>query len=325
MIPALILAVLPGAQDLLAARAPNAPAPLAMPGDGELVHPSVVHVPGGWNGHAWWMAATPYPDSDAAQENPSLFCSDDGVAWQVPKGVSNPLVPRPKEARRYNSDPHLVLDPGGDLLLFFRTAGGDRGDVLWLMRSRDGARWSAPRKILETPLEDERQLSPAVLRQGDGWAMYYVDASAYPYAVRRRTAPKPEGPWSPPRDVTGLAAPRDRMLWHLDAFRDGDATLLLLDTTAVYRTREGGALTLAVSHDGLAFTQAAHPVLEGGPGWDRSLYRSCCVPVREGGMVSYRFWYSAWGPERGWRLGVTALALPAGRGPEGGGSVPRSR
>ncbi|HLO65670.1 MAG TPA: hypothetical protein VK188_01535 [Holophaga sp.] len=304
MIPALILAALPGAQDLLAARAPNAPAPLAMPGGGEWVHPSVVHVPAGWNGHAWWMAATPYPDSDAAQENPCLFCSDDGVAWRVPGGAANPLVPRPKEARRYNSDPHLALDPGGDLLLFFRTAGGDRGDVLWLMRSRDGVRWSPPRKILETPLEDERQLSPAVLRHGDGWALYYVDASAYPYTVRRRTAPRPEGPWSPPMAVTGLSTPEDRMIWHLDAFREGDAVALLLNTTAVYRTREGGALVLALSRDGLAFTPAGRPLLGGTPGWDRSIYRSCCVPLAGGG---HRIYYSAWGPGLGWRLGLAAL------------------
>ena len=45
----------------------NAPAPLVTPtydGSGQVVHPDVVHVPGGWNGYEYWMGMTPYPNGN---------------------------------------------------------------------------------------------------------------------------------------------------------------------------------------------------------------------------------------------------------------------
>jgi len=269
----------------------------------ELVHPSVFHRAEGWNGYRFWLAVTPYAHSDARFENPSLYVSRDGLAWETPPGVANPLVPRPALARRYNSDCHLAPDPDGRLHLFFRTAGADRNDQLWLMSSADGRHWSRPRVILDVDLADERQLSPAFLHAGGVWNMYYVDSSGYPPVIRRRTAARPEGPWSGPLPVTGVAPPPDRMIWHLDAFRYQGRTVLLVDTTAIYKTSEGGELYLAASADGAAFTRAAGPLLSFSRGWDRSIYRSCALPL--GDPERLGIWYSAWGPDLGWRLGYT--------------------
>jgi hypothetical protein len=309
-------ATLAGAMDLLTVVAPNAPVPMASPvpfAGTELVHPSVFHREGGWNGFPYWMAVTPYEHSDARFENPSLYCSLDGKDWRTPRGVTNPLVPGPAQPRRYNSDCHLAMGPDGVLRLFYRTAGADVNDRLWLISSTDGSTWTKPRLILDVDLEDERQLSPGVCHDGVRWNLYYVDSSAYPYVVRRRTASNPEGPWSAAQPVTGIVPPPDRMLWHLDAFRYESATVLLLDTTAIYRTREGGQLYLAVSRDGAAFTRAAAPVLTFSQGWDRSIYRSCALPMVREGRAFLALWYSAWGPEAGWRLGYTETATPAAR------------
>jgi hypothetical protein len=303
------LPVATGAEALLGATAVNAPAPLATPvpyTGTELVHPSVFHRDGGWNGFPYWMAVTPYAHSDAQFENPSLYCSLDGRDWKPAPGVADPLVAKPPQARRYNSDPHLVADPDGRLHLFYRVAGGDGDDVLYLTSSRDGREWTPPRVVLDAPLADERQLSPAVCFDGRSWNLYYVDSSSYPYVIRRRTAARPEGPWSEPQAVRGIDPPEHKMLWHLDAFRWRGATVLLVDVTEIYRTQEGGQLFFAVSADGLGFTRAPRPVLAPGPGWDRSLYRSCCVPVGDG----LEIWYSAWGPEAGWRLGHAEVRLP---------------
>jgi hypothetical protein len=301
----------PGAA-LLAAKAGNAPAPLATPvpyTGAELVHPSVFHRDGGWNGYAYWLAVTPYARSEAQYENPSLYCSQDGLTWTVPPGLTNPLIPKPAEDRRYNSDCHLAGDPDGRLHLFYRAAGADRNDTLFLVSSRDGRHWTAPKVILDEPLADERELSPAVFWAEGRWVMYYVDASSYPYAIRRRTAERPEGPWSPAREVQGIAPPPGRMLWHLDAFPLPGATVLLVDITAVYRTQAGGALYFAVSADGLRFTRAPEPVLAGSSGWDSTIYRSCCLPLAGG--RAFAIWYSAWGADLGWRLGFTRLSIAA--------------
>lgn len=292
---------------------PNAPRPLRLPAPPEgteWVHPSVAAPAGGWGGFAYWMAATPYAHSDGATENPCLFVSRDGTSWETPPGLANPLVPRPRAERRYNSDPHLVAAPDGQLLLFYREAGDARNDALHLLRSRDGRAWSRPRKVLEAPLEDERLVSPAVVEAQGVWWLYTVDTAAYPYQVNRRTAAKPEGPWSAPEPVRGLAPPPGRMLWHLDAFRDRGRTILLLDCTEVYQTQAGGQLVFATSSDGLNFRQAPAPVLTGSSGWDRSIYRSCCLPERNGGQTAYRIWYSAWGPDLGWQVGQTVAEVP---------------
>ena len=294
--------------DLLNLKAPNAPAPLATPvpyTGTELVHPSVFFHEGGWNGYPYWLAITPYAHSDAQFENPCLYCSLDGKVWTTPKGLVNPLVPKPALARRYNSDCHLALGPDGVLHLFYRTAGADQNDQLWLTSSVDGKVWSRPRLILDVDLADERQLSPGIVHDGVLWHLYYVDSSAYPFVIRHRTAKRAEGPWSDPLPVTGIAPPPERMLWHLDAFRYQGATVLLVDTTAIYKTMEGGQLYLAVSADGTAFTRAAAPVLTFSEGWDRSLYRSCALPMVKEGRERLAIWYSAWGPELGWRLGYT--------------------
>lgn len=294
---------------LLTRTAANAPAPLATPAPyvgQELVHPSVFHRAGGWNGFPYWMAVTPYAHSDAQYENPSLYCSLDGQVWRTPPGLVNPLAARPSLPRRYLSDPHLACGPDGVLRLFYRAAGADRGDTLTMIASADGRRWSAPRIILDVPLDEERQLSPAIFASAGGWVMYYVDSVAYPYVIRRRSAARPEGPWSTPKAVTGIAPPPERMLWHLDAFPCEGGTALLVDCTEIYRTQSGGQLFLATSADGLAFVRAAQPVLSGSAGWDRSIYRSCCVALPGPEGTTWAIWYSAFGPD-GWRLGRTDL------------------
>ena len=87
-----------GFEELAASVDMNAPAPLVTPtydGSGQVVHPDVVHVPGGWNGYEYWMGMTPYPNSNDDFENPSVLASNDNVTWVVPPGVTNPLAPEP--------------------------------------------------------------------------------------------------------------------------------------------------------------------------------------------------------------------------------------
>lgn len=75
----------------------NAPSPITTPtydGSGQTVHPSVLDFGQGiirpghtaWNGYRYWMAMTPYPNSQAIYENPSLLCSHDGLTWTEPPG-----------------------------------------------------------------------------------------------------------------------------------------------------------------------------------------------------------------------------------------------
>ena len=87
---------------------------------GQAVHPDVVRFAVAWQGWEYWMAMTPFPKGKEAFENPSILVSHDGLRWQVPTGLSNPLAQTP-ERKGYNSDPDLSYDAVNDrLVLIYR-------------------------------------------------------------------------------------------------------------------------------------------------------------------------------------------------------------
>jgi len=79
-------------------------------GSSQGVHPSVLYFPVGWAGYKFWMLVTGYKNGDDRYENPHLFASNDGVAWVVPVGISNPITPAPTRPK-FNCDPELVYEP----------------------------------------------------------------------------------------------------------------------------------------------------------------------------------------------------------------------
>ena len=81
-------------------------------------------MPTGW-------PSRPTPTRTPSNKNPSLYVSQDGVSWSAPPGIVNPLIPKPALARRYNSDPHLALDPDGRLHLFYRAAATGTTPCSW--------------------------------------------------------------------------------------------------------------------------------------------------------------------------------------------------
>ena len=137
-------------------------------GSGETVHPDWAIAPWSFPQH---IAITPYPNGNANYELPSLFGSHHGVDWEVAAGVTNPVVPAPVIG--HLSDPDIVWNPeSGELYMYYRQA-ADR-NLIWLIRSADGIRWSAPVLVVSTP--NHEILSPAVVRRGQGdWWMWSVN------------------------------------------------------------------------------------------------------------------------------------------------------
>lgn len=74
----------------------------------QATHPSVLYFKNGWNGYKFWMGYTPYEYSNELLENPSVAASNDGVNWEVPTGLTNPLEATDTLDMHY-SDPHLVF------------------------------------------------------------------------------------------------------------------------------------------------------------------------------------------------------------------------
>src|SRR5207237_266395 len=136
----------------------------------QVVHPSAVEFPTPWHGQRFWLALTPYPNSDSRVENPSLFTSATGDDWTVPTGVTNPVA---KSGRGYLSDPELAYDPTSDeLRLYYRevieTRHGHqkpkhRADVLYLTQRGHGGIAVAARIPPLAPRRAIRAATPCLL------------------------------------------------------------------------------------------------------------------------------------------------------------------
>ena len=88
-------------------------------GSGQAVHPDFVRLPSAWGGDPFRLVATPYPEGNAAYENPSLFTGSTGTSWAVPQGVVNPL--EKPDGAGYLSDPDILYDPdANELRLYYR-------------------------------------------------------------------------------------------------------------------------------------------------------------------------------------------------------------
>ncbi len=259
---------------------------------GEAVHPSVYDAGSGntWNSHRYWMAMTPYPNSNQALENPSILYSDDGETWAVPDGLTNPLDT--PAADWHYADTELVM-VGTPLYCVWLAAKTGVNDKLYESHSTDGVTWSVKTEILDAP----NVRSPAILWDNTQYVMYCMNSSGSPYVLQRRTAAAVTGPWSDPincsfyRGDTGI-------LWHLDVIKVGTALVAVLCQNGTSGT------WVAVSYDGLHWQLSGKK--QAGGTWDAITYR---------GTISYNgtdldFWYSAnnnGSPTKVWGTGKTSI------------------
>lgn len=281
---------------------------LAIPtpdGTGSTVHPSVVDFGSGkkWHGWRYWMAHTPFFNSNDDLENPCIAVSNNGWQWVEPNGVVNPIYPMPPSPR-FNSDVDLEYDPKSDeLVLIYREQQGDGSHNTFLARSADGVTWPAraePLNWVRPGTGDYDQLlSPCIVRRGEGdWWLFTIRKG--PSTLVRYQATGPEGPWGTLTTCTGFATNP----WHLDVIWDGTKFLAIVDCL---RGANDG-LKLGTSTDGHTWTFNNTPIILPRPGtWDETqTYRPTFTPHENG--THMRVWYSASGPES-YRVGYTELPL----------------
>lgn len=160
-------------------------------------HPSVVYIEGGWNGHEYWLATTPYPKAISVFENPCIYFGDadeDGNPPRIfypingtPNGeytmTNNPVV-RVPDATTVNSDPDLLFDPEGNngagiLYLISRWNSEPYNKFpVYIQKSVDGQSWT-PRP--ETPIIDGDTIfgtaQPSLIKFGSEFRLYGCSGS----------------------------------------------------------------------------------------------------------------------------------------------------
>jgi hypothetical protein len=291
----------------------NAARPLAIAtydGSGQCVHPDVIAIRGAFYPFTYAMVIEPYPYGDASRENPSALASDDGLCWQVPPGVANPIVPAPAEAGGWHSDADMVNHRNDTLSVYFRYNSGRGETTLLRTTSDDGLDWT-PARPLFTVAASGRFASPAIVEWRGGLHMLYVDTIDH----RVRAA----------RSADGIRWTEDRPLfhfpgaWHLDACVDGDLAYALVNdgrSLFLLRTQDLQAWTVLSSGDERDDPGRWTPLADGvgapllqpsAGGWDgRRIYRASGLP--EGRRL--RVWYSAESVRGEWRVGYTDGYLP---------------
>lgn len=205
--------------------------PLDIPtydGNPNVAHPSVVFIPEGFNGYRYWMAFTPFPNSE--RENPSVVASNDGVDWIVPQGLSNPIA-LPSEAVEiglgYWSDTHIVHHED-ELWVYYRGVSSTKETVV-RKRSKNGITWSEQEIVLTvSDSADSKLLSPTIIKLPDGsFAMYCADSS---YSGKNKITKRTSTDglvWSSP---VLCELPIDAQSpWHLDVAYDGIRYHMLYD------------------------------------------------------------------------------------------------
>ena len=252
-------------------------------GSGQVIHPSVITGPFG--GYKYWMGATPYPSSNPAYENPSIWVSDDLVNWNVPPGLTNPVFPAPGGGNN-NSDACLVLGPTGILYLYWR-AYGDGYEKIFVSSSTDGIAWEPAVEVVSSGGVDN--LSPAILWDGAEWKMWTCGT-----ARRLRTASNPLGPWSSPEEIV-IEGPGRSVANHLDVkLHNGFFCATVFDGTDI---------SLSFSKDGRFFTGARKLLSVSASGFDRSsLYKATTVFTNAGPWIIY----SGQGGSA-WRVGLSKI------------------
>lgn len=266
-------------------------------GSGQAMHPDVIDTVTGWNGKRYWMAMTPYPDTDSTKENPCILVSDDGQTWAAPAGLTNPVEATPGAGHYADTD--LVID--GDTAYLFWTHRAEPNYYLLLSTSTDGVTWTEPVTALSGTTE--RFASPSIIKDGSTWKMWANEHQAHsPDMIQYRTASAPEGPWSAATDTDMVVAGRD--VWHLNCFKDDDGYHAALSVCDLDSVGENGSLHIARSSDGLAWS-ISDPLIDPRPGyWDSSsIYRAAMDISGD----DYRIWYSAENVERTWHTGYTTI------------------
>jgi len=251
-----------------------------------VVHPGVWVFDEPWNGWKYWMIYTPYPDALSGYENPSIEVSNDGVNWQVPAGLTNPISPKPPTDAGFNSDPEIFFDDLTQTLrVIFRTSGesAESDRDIFEQYTSDGINWSVKTSILHTVSSTENFVSPTTVWDGSNWQVWTADFADSQAISRRTRATVNDSLGSKTAcTLTGIGADQ---VWHFQV-KLVDGEYLMLAQTG---DSGGGELWLVRSDDGLVwdFTNK-EVILETIRGVD--MYRSAFWPIMEDGKRKFKMW-----------------------------------
>lgn len=261
-------------------------------GTGQACHPDVLFLPKGFGPCNWryWMVCTPYAYSYEANENPELFASHDGVFWEIPPGVKNPLVPSLPPGQGHNSDPDMLFHDG-KLWLYFRQTTRftcPPENRILLTTSYNGASWSTPRQVLFEN-RGTQLLCPSVTCGAKGFRMWTIEWISNRFCLRQRRSQ--DGlTWSEPSLCTVEGLHQNRELWHLDVLEETDR-LSSIFVTGINRRQH--RIHYGYSLDGGTKWTLGPFLLEQAHAFEAGFQYRASLRRMPGPAALYQLWYSS--------------------------------
>jgi hypothetical protein len=254
----------------------------------QATHPSIAQFDEKWHGYKYWMAFTPYPYENDQTENPCIVASNDGINWQVPAGVSNPLVPTPKKGlHSYNSDGHLFYNPSTSRLElwyreFVKISKDASQETLYRITSSDGKDWTDPEAMTVSSGDKLQLISPSIIFE-DGIYKMWVMRDWYVLYSESTDGKN----WGPFNKITANGEAVHS--WHPDVMKV-DGVYYMLNLNRKNRADIGGELRYSTSTDGIHFTAEKHLLSNTGNKADLDgsrIYRSSMIIKPDGVQLYY--------------------------------------
>jgi hypothetical protein len=278
-------------------------------------HPSIVYIAGGFGGHEYWMATTPYPKSTAVFENPCIYYGDADIngnpprVWTPISGtangiytvIDNPIVKVPNSTT-VNSDPDLFYDSVNNKLCLISRE-NTNGFAVYYQESLDGQSWTPRTQFLwkkDTGLlmNFPEFVSPAILKIGTKWRVYnlvgttgYIDTNddylswqnkiSKGIYIMEGTSFEGSGNFTFVGKASFLGKSSIHP-WHFDITFDTTTNKYYAIVCAInYDTMKSGGMYLAESTDGLDFKMYSKPVSIA-----KGFYRPTLF-IKDGNLVIY--------------------------------------
>lgn len=152
----------------------SVPVPSGYPKQSQ-THPAILFAPRKWNGYAYWLAATPYPDEDIRYENPCIYKSNDPIHFLPVK--KNPILDYPGN-KAYNSDPELFFHEHKLYCIVRENENQHFLREIKLLSSSNGDDWSVSKTIYTSNDENRQLLSPSYLNRKGKHLIYFLNGDA---------------------------------------------------------------------------------------------------------------------------------------------------
>ena len=221
--------------------------------DYQNTHPSVVQFDTAWNGYRYWMAYTPYPHQNASREDPCVAVSNDGIRWEVPTSITNPLDIK-GGGSSYNSDTHIFYREDLDQLeIWYRfVKTGNGGEVIKRVVVSNDLTVGEPEAIIETTATPEdssilKYISPSVMYEDNKYKLWFMRDWYIHYSESTDLIS-----WTTPIRIKSDGA--DIWSWHLNIVKRNGVYHLINNYNTTNAGR-GGEERYSTSGNGIDFTE----------------------------------------------------------------------